>query len=90
MCLCRLKQLLWDRLEESGWRYDVEEHAKGDLSYFDETFGMHVHSQLHFQHLKGRQVIACVELVCTICSRLGEQLPEFASAGFLAAEFMLK
>ena len=23
----RLKQLLWDRLEESGWRYDVEEHA---------------------------------------------------------------
>ena len=27
--MSRLKQLLWDRLEESGWRYDVEEHAKG-------------------------------------------------------------
>ncbi|CAK0787296.1 hypothetical protein CVIRNUC_010514 [Coccomyxa viridis] len=26
--MSRLKQLLWDRLEESGWRYDVEEHAK--------------------------------------------------------------
>ena len=30
----RLKQLLWDRLEESGWRYDVEEHAKGNLPFF--------------------------------------------------------
>ena len=26
--MSRLKQLLWDRLEESGWRYDVEEHAE--------------------------------------------------------------
>ncbi len=34
----RLKQLLWDRLEESGWRYDVEEHAKGTFACYSGMY----------------------------------------------------
>ena len=31
--LCRLMQLLRDRLEECGWRDDMEAHARGVLLY---------------------------------------------------------